>query len=237
MFSEVIKMKFTFEVKEDLLRRFDVALQLTGENKEMVMESLMKAYIVQTFSQTASAYQTEQNNLGEHFAKAAHKIPKWASKPMVIPSKIIRAYLKLLEQNGTVSYPELMLRCSDKENYPDEYVATFANNFAQMKFDDVKSHGKIFEVNSQQKVILWENIKEIIMLNKEKFTNHSTATGYINRNNQVNLGKTDQHGTDYGQWLYRMRCEHCLHEYYANGSDIHLKKCPVCQGGADTGAK
>ena len=75
------------------------------------------------------------------------------------------------------------------------------------------------------------------MMNKENFKNYSTAAGYINKNNQKNLGRTPLAGTDHGQWLYQMRCEHCQHEYYANGSDIHLKKCPACQGGADTGAK
>lgn len=207
-------MKLTFEINEDLSKRFDMALQLTGENKDTVLESLMKAYIVQTFSQTASTYQTEiqGSNADKNFGKAIHKIPKWASKPMVIPSKIIRAYLQLLDEKGSVTYPELMLRCSDKENYPDEYIATFANNFAQMKFDDEKSHGKVFEVNSVQKITLWENVKEIVMLNQDKFKNHSTAAGYINRNNQINLGRTQERGTDHGQWLYRMRCEHCQTE-------------------------
>ena len=232
-------MKLTFEINDDLSRRFELALQLTGENKDTVLESLMKAYIVQSFSQTASAYQTEiqGSNADKNFGKAIHKIPKWASKPMVIPSKIIRAYLQILEEKGAVTYPELMLRCSDKENYPDEYVVTFANNFAQMKFDDEKSHGKVFEVNSNQLVFLWKNIEEIIAMNKEKFTNCATVTGYVNRNNQVNLGRTNMRGTNPTNWLYRMRCQECLHEYHANGSDIHLKKCPVCQGGADTGAQ
>ena len=128
-------MKLTFEVNEDLSKRFDMALQLTGESKETVLEGLMKAYIMQTFSQAAAIYQTEiqGSNADKNFGKAIHKIPKWASKPMVVPSKIIRAYLQLLEEKGSVTYPELMLRCSDKENYPDEYIATFANNFAQMK--------------------------------------------------------------------------------------------------------
>lgn len=231
-------MNLQMEIHEDLLKRFEMALQLTGEEKNTVMESLIKAYVVQTFAQTASAYQNEIGGDGvqTHVAKAVHKIPKWASKPMVIPSKIIRAYLRLLEINGSVSYAELMQRCSDKENYPDEYVATFANNFAQMKFDDAKSHGKVFEVNSEQKVVLWKHVEEIVMLHQDKFKNYSTAVGYINKNNQKNCGKTQLPGTDHGQWLYRMRCEHCLHEYYANGSDIHLKKCPACQGGADTGA-
>lgn len=232
-------MKLTFEISEDLSARFDMALQLTGENEGTVLESLIKAYIVQTFSQTASTYQSEiqGSNVDKNFGKAIHKVSKWASKPMVIPSKIIRAYLQLLDEKGSVTYPELMLRCSDKENYPDEYIATFANNFAQMKFDDEKSHGKVFEVNSVQKITLWENVKEIVMLNHDKFKNHSTAVGYINRNNQINLGRTQERGTDHGQWLYRMRCEHCQTEYNANGSDIFQKKCPACQGGADTGAK
>jgi hypothetical protein len=231
-------MKLTFEINDDLSKRFEMALQLTGENKDTVLESLMKAYIVQSFSQTASAYQTEiqGSNADNNFAKALHKIPKWASKPMVVPSKIIRAYLQLLDEKGSVTYPELMLRCSDKEKYPDEYVATFANNFAQMKFDDEKSHGKVFEIIGNN-IIMWKNIEELIIMNKEKFVNCSTVAGYVNRNNQVNLGKTNKRGTNPTNWLYQMRCQDCLNEYYANGSDIHLKKCPACQGGADTGVK
>lgn len=235
-------MKLTFEINDELFKRFEMALQLAGENKDTVLESLIKAYIVQSFSQTASAYQTEiqGSNADNNFAKALHKIPKWASKPMVVPSKIIRAYLQLLDEKGSVTYPELMLRCSDKEKYPDEYVANFANNFAQMKFDDEKSHGKVFEVNSNQLVLLWKKIEEDIMMSAEKFKNpknYSTTVNYKNRYRQVNLGRTEKRGTDNGQWFYRMRCEDCLYEYLANGSDIHLKKCPACQGGADSGAK
>ena len=239
LFSEVIEMKLTFEINDDLSTRFDMALQLTGEDKNIVLESLMKAYIIQSFSQTASNYQTELhgNTANKNFAKAIHKIPKWASKPMLVPSKIIRAYLQLLDENGVVTYPDLMLRCSDKENHPDEFVATFANNFAQMKFDGEKSHGKVFELIGNQTVALWKNIEEVLIMNKDKFVNCATIAGYINRNNQINLGRTNMRGTNPTNWLYQMRCQECLHEYHANGSDIHLKKCPACQGGADTGTK
>ena len=44
------KMKISFEINEDLFKRFDMALQLTGENRDTAIESLMKAYVVQTFS-------------------------------------------------------------------------------------------------------------------------------------------------------------------------------------------
>lgn len=231
-------MNFTAEISDELAVRFDMALMLTGENKDLVVENLVKAYVIQSFTKTASDYENEgQTGKNKNARKALHKIPKWAAKPMVIPSKIIRAYLQIEDEKGTVTYSDLVLRCSDKENYPDEFVATFANNFAQMKFDDEKSHGKVFDVTTNQQVILWKDIKETIMMNKEKFINSATITGYVNRNNQVNLGRTNMRGTNPSNWLYRMRCENCLHEYHANGSDVHLKKCPMCQGGADTGAK
>lgn len=61
----------------------------------------------------------------------------------------------------------------------------------------------------------------------------TTQTGYINKNNQKNIGKSDMPGTDYMQRFYQMECLHCGYHYFANGSDIWLRKCPNCQGGAD----
>lgn len=60
----------------------------------------------------------------------------------------------------------------------------------------------------------------------------TTETGYINKNNQRNVSKTDLRGTDHGQYLYAMECLNCGHKYFANGSDIWLRKCPECQNGA-----
>lgn len=59
----------------------------------------------------------------------------------------------------------------------------------------------------------------------------STEAGYVNKNSQKNLGKTNKPGTDNNQWFYQMECQECGHQYYANGSDIWLRKCPHCQGG------
>ena len=230
-------MQFAADINEDVQRKFEMALQLTGENKDNVVDALLKAYIAKSFSQVASSYQgiMQNGNTNSNFAKAIHKIPKWAGKPKLMTSRIIRAYLLLKKEKEIVSYSDLMKRCSDKENYPDEYVATFSNNFAQMKLDGEKTHGKVFEVNENGVVTLWEKVKETVMMNKEKFEGYSTAIGYVNKNGQKNLGATGEKGSDIWRNLYNMRCEDCGHEYYANGSDIHLKKCPLCQGGADTG--
>jgi Zn finger protein HypA/HybF involved in hydrogenase expression len=56
--------------------------------------------------------------------------------------------------------------------------------------------------------------------------------GDINRNRQKLIRKTRLPGTDHNQYVWHLACEHCGHEYGANGSDFHLRKCPACQGGA-----
>jgi hypothetical protein len=62
--------------------------------------------------------------------------------------------------------------------------------------------------------------------------NLTTQIGYVNKNGQVVIRNTKLPGTDHGQFIYQLGCSHCGHTYGANGSDIHLRKCPNCQGGA-----
>ena len=61
----------------------------------------------------------------------------------------------------------------------------------------------------------------------------STEIGFVNRNRQRNTGQPDppREGTDHNQRVYILRCLKCEEEYGANGSDIHARRCPSCQGG------
>lgn len=66
----------------------------------------------------------------------------------------------------------------------------------------------------------------------------TTVVGYINRNQQVNLGLDNPNGTDHGQSVYALRCDRelpgshkCGYVYGANGTDIHQRLCPKCQAG------
>lgn len=61
----------------------------------------------------------------------------------------------------------------------------------------------------------------------------TTFAGYVNRNEQKNLGRTEpkRAGTDHCQYVYILRCLKCRRDYGANGSDIWLRKCPFCLGG------
>lgn len=77
-----------------------------------------------------------------------------------------------------------------------------------------------------------DNVKEQVHISNRKDNNmKSTEKGYVNDNNQRNNGKTDKPGTGNFQWFYAMECLNCGHNYYANGHDIWLRKCPNCQGG------
>jgi len=60
----------------------------------------------------------------------------------------------------------------------------------------------------------------------------STVSGFKNRNRQIVLRRTDSDGTDHMQYVYVLRCGDRGYEYGANGSDIHLRRCPACHGGA-----
>lgn len=56
----------------------------------------------------------------------------------------------------------------------------------------------------------------------------TTDAGYINKNNQKNLGLRGVSETHYNQRFFEMECLDCGHKYLANGCDIWLRKCPNC---------
>lgn len=60
----------------------------------------------------------------------------------------------------------------------------------------------------------------------------TTTPGYRNRNAQIVISPTGRPGTDHNQQIYHLHCGSCGLNYGANGSDIHIRKCPRCGGGA-----
>ncbi len=56
----------------------------------------------------------------------------------------------------------------------------------------------------------------------------TTDVGYINKNNQKNLGYRGVSETHVSAKSYEMECLDCGHKYLANGCDIWLRKCPAC---------
>ncbi len=59
----------------------------------------------------------------------------------------------------------------------------------------------------------------------------TTRPGYVNKNGQTVLRRTDIPGNDHLQVVHVLQCGKCESEYGANGSDIWQRRCPKCGGG------
>lgn len=160
----------TISIDSDIYEKFCIALTLTKDDSSYVIESLMKNYIKESFSLVSKAYTTKDTfvTLSSNEPKAISKIPLWAKRKEQINHKIIKAYLQLEAENGSVSLKDFEKRCLDKANHPDVFIPTFKGNYNQMKTDAPKSHGKIFEeVNG--KVIIWDRIRPTLLEFEEYF--------------------------------------------------------------------
>jgi hypothetical protein len=62
-------------------------------------------------------------------------------------------------------------------------------------------------------------------------TSATTQIGYVNPNHQRCSGHRSVPGTDHLQFAYKVDCLRCGYVYGANGSDLHERRCPECQGG------
>lgn len=231
-----MKKEIVLNIDEDILLRFNMALQLNNEKIDDACELFMKKYFLKSFSKETNNYngktESKSYDQGSYFGKAKNKIGKWANKPKIICYKILRAYLQLSAESENVMYDDLAKRCSDTEHY-DVFVPTFRSNFEQMKIDAEKSHGKVFVIDENNVVSLWDYVADDVERFKGDFLKlHSTDIGYINEpHKQEVIRRTDEKGTDHCSVKYIMRCTLCNYEYPANSTDLFQKKCPNCQGG------
>jgi hypothetical protein len=60
----------------------------------------------------------------------------------------------------------------------------------------------------------------------------SVQIGCINGNGQRCCGHCGVAGTDHLQFAYKVECTRCGYVYGSNGTDMHARKCLVCQLGA-----
>lgn len=107
-------------------------------------------------------------DVGISEGKAIARIPKWALSPEQNNYKIIRAYYQLLSERGLVTRPELEARCQNQVDHPDVYVRDFRGNFASMKTDKGKSHGKVF-TDDGYNVRIWSVVSKVLEQNRNLF--------------------------------------------------------------------
>lgn len=158
----------TFIVDNDVYEKFKIALNLNSDTENIAIENFMRTYISQTFGKVSQVYNTKvPDDTRDFYGKAIQKIPLWAVRPTQCNHKIIRAYFKASELTDEVTIETMELICSDTSRQ-DLYVPTFKSNYAQMKLDGPKTHGKVFEDNGYA-VTIWDEVKDVLMKYKSHF--------------------------------------------------------------------
>ena len=175
-----MQRELTVTIDSDVYKKFRMALALSGDDQDSVVNNLMRTYIADSFARAARDYRpqgTEDDwaamsgfggvSSNPDYGKALRRIPVWAHKPGQINHKIIRAFFLLKDELGTVSVEDLAALCGDASK-PDTYVPTFKSNFAQMKVDSPKSHGKVFVENGGT-VDIWDVVADVMKEEKHRF--------------------------------------------------------------------
>ncbi len=165
-------MDIIIKVDPDVYEKFCIALQFAKEDECEIFDNCMRWYIKKSLKvlekkdnkNTASKHRHSEDTF---YKKAVRKIPRWASKPSQYNHKIIKAYFYSIHIAGEASMKMMESLCNDKDN-ANLYVPSFKSNYAQMKIDNVSSHGKVFEDNGYT-VWIWEEVEDILLMYKSKF--------------------------------------------------------------------
>lgn len=167
-----------FNVDDTLINKFKIAAELNGADENEVVSKLLSEYVAETFENEArtvlentspSARLSYLDPGNAKYAKAKRKIPTWSRKKNQINHKIIKAFFQLEREQEVVTVSTLEQRCRDQQNHQETFVNDFKGNFTQLKTDAGNSHGKVFIVDENDIVTIWDEIKDVLMEYKNFF--------------------------------------------------------------------
>ena len=155
--------------------------KLLKEHKESVVEKVLENFKIKVYdstqieiqrSNTIAIHQNKSDNYNgtikeNELAKIHKKVPVWFNKPHQKNSQILINYMKLRDQNSTVTFYELEKACKKLIN--------FRNSYQAMKTISEKNNAKVFD-EVDQVILLWEPGKSLVESEYEK---------YLKRNNGV----------------------------------------------------
>ena len=96
--------------------------------------------------------------------RVTNKLKRWAKMPDQLNHKILRKYLELKKRGETDITPEILCDELMIDGFPG--VNKFYSNFAQMKSDAPKSHGKIFVIIDDF-IEIWDPVAEAVDIFKK----------------------------------------------------------------------
>lgn len=103
----------------------------------------------------------------ENYRKAINKFPRWANNPQQYNATIVWAYFKAKEKDGCATRDKMKKLCNEKGMTSDK----FEDNYASMKTDKAKNHGKVFEDDGKN-VWIWKEVENELLKYKEDFLNN-----------------------------------------------------------------
>ncbi len=161
--------QITFNVTEKTKQAFEVALFLSGKEKDEVFESLAKEFAVKVLKKyqiELSEPPSEEDFEPEDCSKALAKIPVWAARRRgQIGAQIVKAFF-LCEVDGIANRSEM--REVFLKNNPDKTAASFDNNFASMCTEKGNSQGKFFVLTGSE-VCPHSSVRETLYKYREEF--------------------------------------------------------------------
>ena len=165
-----MQKEISFTIDSDVYEKLMMALQLSGEDQEAVLENCVKSYIAKTFGAISEEYSPDKKKSvadRDYTGKAIQRIPAWSAKPNQNNHKIIRAFFTAEESFGSVTLDIREKLCAEKSK-SDLYVSNVKNNYAQMKLDGPKTYGKVFEDDGEN-VWIWKEVEQVLRKYKDSF--------------------------------------------------------------------
>ena len=170
-------------------------------------------------------YYDRGQNVVYYCHKARRTEEQWEKAKTVMLNFVPDAEIIVLTSHrGTQRSYIFVIHPKDIERYN-----RLLDDFLRLSWKDMFSRETVNGQNKEQNIEK-TYVKRIVAPQKEP-NKKTTEIGYINRNNQENLGKTSEMGSLRGQYLYQIKCRNCGELYKAYASDIFQRKCPRCQGG------
>ncbi len=164
-----------FNVSEKTKQAFELALFISGKDKNEVFEFFAKDFAVRVLQEYRAElceppietdFIDNGNDLNHYQSKAISKIPVWATRRKgQIGAQIVKAFF-LCENNGVAN--RNTMREAFLINNPDKTAWSFDNNFASMCTEKGNSHGLFFVLSGTQ-IRPAESIKETLYQYRNEF--------------------------------------------------------------------
>ncbi|MGL4208042.1 MAG: hypothetical protein ACRCTY_01505 [Candidatus Adiutrix sp.] len=141
---------YEIDLTQELLSTLELALRITGDDKNEVFKRLINQYASDVLRQMKSQAMLESGQAissviepPRFHSKAYKRFPKWANKPYQTNHQIVKAFFAC-ESNGVASRGEM---CNVfMKNNPERASYFFENNLNSMATDTGNSHGKCFDI-------------------------------------------------------------------------------------------